>query len=51
MVFLLAGGESKSAIIKSVVEGPVTPDIPGSWLQEHPQCFLYLDEPAASELS
>jgi glucosamine-6-phosphate isomerase len=50
-IFLLASGESKSDIIKAVVEGPVTTDIPGSFLQGHPNCFVYLDEKAASKLS
>jgi glucosamine-6-phosphate isomerase len=50
IVFLLASGESKSDIIKAVVEGPVTPEIPGSYLQEHPNCFVYMDEKAASKL-
>jgi glucosamine-6-phosphate deaminase len=49
-VFLLASGESKSDVIKAVVEGPVTPDIPGSFLQGHPNCFVYMDEKAASKL-
>jgi glucosamine-6-phosphate isomerase len=49
-VFLLASGESKSDIIKDIVEGPVTNDIPGSFLQGHPNCFVYLDEKAASKL-
>jgi glucosamine-6-phosphate isomerase len=50
-VFLLASGESKSDIIKAVVEGPVNPDKPGSILQGHSNCFVYLDEKAASKLS
>ncbi|MGL6266419.1 MAG: glucosamine-6-phosphate deaminase, partial [Chitinophagaceae bacterium] len=46
-VFLMAGGEAKAAIIKTVVEGSVTKDVPGSFLQEHLNCFVYLDEEAA----
>lgn len=49
-IFLLASGESKAAVIKAVVEGPVTSDIPGSFLQGHAKCFVYLDEQAASKL-
>jgi glucosamine-6-phosphate isomerase len=49
-IFLLASGESKSDVIKAVVEGPVTKDIPGSFLQGHSNCFVYLDEQAASKL-
>jgi galactosamine-6-phosphate isomerase len=50
MIFLLAGGDTKKEVIRSVVEGPLTAEIPGTWLQEHPQCFLYLDEAAAEGL-
>lgn len=49
-IFLLASGISKSDVIKAVVEGPVTNDIPGSFLQGHTKCFVYLDEQAASKL-
>lgn len=48
---LLAGGTSKAAIIRQVVEGSVTPDVPGSWLQEHPSVTIYLDSEAAASLS
>jgi galactosamine-6-phosphate isomerase len=50
-VFLLASGDSKAEIIKAVVEGSVRKEIPGSFLQDHPNCFVYLDENAASKLS
>jgi glucosamine-6-phosphate isomerase len=49
-IFLLASGESKAEVIKAVVEGPVTSEIPGSYLQHHPRCFVYLDEKAAAKL-
>lgn len=48
---LLASGSSKSEIIRQVVEGPVSPDVPGSWLQEHSSTVVYLDGAAASGLS
>lgn len=50
-IFLLAGGSSKAEIIRKVVEEAVTPDVPGSWLQEHPSCTIYLDGEAAASLS
>ena len=31
-------------------EGPVSPEVPASILQEHDDCILFLDEPAASRL-
>ncbi len=30
------------------VEGPVTPDVPASFLQEHPNARLYLDQAASA---
>lgn len=41
----------KAAAVKGTVEGPVTPDCPASIVQQHPDCSLYIDEAAASELS
>ena len=43
--------ERKSAAVACAVEGPVTPDCPASILQEHPDCSLFLDVPAAARLS
>jgi glucosamine-6-phosphate deaminase len=40
----------KADAVKKAVEGPVSPELPASILQEHPQCKLYLDEPAAALL-
>ena len=34
----------------AAVEGPVTNLCPASILQTHPDCHLYLDAPAASQL-
>lgn len=43
--------ERKSAAVRAVVEGHVTPEMPASILQEHPAMTLYLDTAAASKLS
>jgi glucosamine-6-phosphate deaminase len=40
----------KAAAVKGAVEGPVTPDLPASILQQHGNAHLFLDEPAASQL-
>ena len=40
--------ERKAAAVKNATQGPVTPDVPASILQEHPDCRLFLDEAAAS---
>jgi glucosamine-6-phosphate deaminase len=43
--------ERKSEAVRNAVEGSVTPDVPGSILQQHASCELFLDQPAASRLS
>jgi glucosamine-6-phosphate deaminase len=49
-VFMMAWGEGKAAVIKKAVEGPVTDQIPSSFLQKHPDCLVVLDDAASSEL-
>ncbi len=41
----------KAEAVRAAVEGPVTPLVPASILQQHPHATLYLDPPAASLLS
>ena len=43
--------ERKAMAVKGTVEGPVTPMVPASILQEHPASTLYLDRASASLLS
>lgn len=43
--------ERKAMAVRNAVEGPVTPDVPASILQQHPSTSLFLDEAAASKLS
>lgn len=40
----------KARAVQKAVEGPVTPHCPASILQQHPDCHLFLDPPAASLL-
>ena len=40
----------KAEAVRNAVEGPVTPKVPASILQTHPNMTLYLDPPAASLL-
>lgn len=42
--------ERKAKAVQGSAEGPVTPDCPGSILQKHESCTIYLDPPAASRL-
>jgi glucosamine-6-phosphate deaminase len=50
-VLLLAFGEHKAPIVAEAVEGPVTPKVAASFLQEHPDASVVLDEAAAAELT
>jgi glucosamine-6-phosphate deaminase len=46
-IVLLASGEEKASIVKRVLEGPVTTDVPASFLQLHPDVEILLDQVAA----
>ncbi len=50
-VLLLATGEHKARIVQRAVEGPVSPDVAATYLQEHARATVYLDPPAAAELT
>lgn len=50
-ILLVALGESKAAIIKKTVEGPVTEFVPASYLQVHNNTTFILDEASSSELT
>ena len=41
----------KAVAVAAAVEGPVTPAVPASILQQHPAVTVYLDPPAASRLA
>ncbi len=48
---MMAWGEGKGPIIKKAVEGPVTDQIPSTFLQKHPNALVVLDEAASSKLT
>ena len=50
-IIMLAWGEGKSAIIQKAVEGPVTDQIPSTFLQNHPNALVVLDEASSSQLT
>jgi glucosamine-6-phosphate deaminase len=50
-IVLLAWGEHKAESVARAVEGPVTSEIPASYLQQHPNTTFILDETAASLLT
>jgi len=41
----------KSRAVQGTVEGKLTPLVPGSILQKHPSCWIFLDEEAAVHLT
>jgi len=49
-IVLLATGRSKAACIERVVNGPLTPELPASFLQLHDDVDIMLDAPAAEKL-
>jgi glucosamine-6-phosphate deaminase len=47
-VLLIASGKDKAEIVKKAFFGPVTPEVPASILQMHPDFVLVADEAALS---
>ena len=50
-VIIMAWGEGKAPIVAAAVEGPITPNVAASFLQEHPSVRFVLDEAASAELT
>mmetsp|Transcript_8366 Transcript_8366/g.12721 ORF Transcript_8366/g.12721 Transcript_8366/m.12721 type:complete len:542 (-) Transcript_8366:62-1687(-) len=49
-VLVLATGENKAPVMKSVFDSPVTSDFPATYLKQHPNTKWLLDESAAFQL-
>lgn len=49
-LLLVANGPAKAAIVKEALFGPVTPQVPASILQFHPDVTVILDPEAAAQL-
>ena len=49
-ILVVVSGIDKAQILKKVVQGPVTPQVPGSILQFHPDCTIIADEAALSAM-
>ena len=47
-VLIVANGEGKAEIVRRAFFGPVTPQVPASLLQLHPDVILVGDEAALS---
>ncbi len=50
-ILLLAWGHKKASIVKKTIEGEVTSQIPASFLQEHKNITVVLDNEAAADLT
>ena len=50
-IYLFAWGGKKAKILKDAVEGPITKDIPASYLQDHPNVQILCDKNASVELT
>ena len=49
-ILLLASGQSKAEPVLGMTRGPITPELPASLLQLHPDTTVILDEAAAALL-
>ena len=49
-ILMVANGKGKAKILKEACQGPVTPQVPASILQLHPDVILVADEEALSEM-
>ncbi len=50
-IIIMAWGEGKAPIVAQAVEGPITPTVAASFLQEHPNASFVLDNAAGAELT
>ena len=50
MILLVVSGKDKAEALNAVVNGPITPQVPGSVLRLHPNVIIVADEDALSEM-
>jgi glucosamine-6-phosphate deaminase len=50
-IIMMAWGEGKGPIVQKAVEGPVTDQIPSTFLQKHSNTHVILDDAASSKLT
>ncbi len=50
-IYLIGWGEDKAQVVKNIVEDPVNPACPASFLQRHEDISFYVDENSASLLT
>ncbi len=49
-ILLIASGKDKAEIVRKMIYGPITPEVPASILQLHPDLVVIVDKEAASML-
>ncbi len=49
-IVLVAKGDNKRSIVRQMLEGPVSENVPASILQLHPDCEFLLDSKAAADI-
>lgn len=50
-IIMMAWGEGKASIVQRAVEGPVTDQVPSTFLQKHTNTLVVLDDAASSKLT
>lgn len=50
-IYLMAWGQHKADIVKRAVEGEISPSVPCTYLQNHPNVKFYVDESASEALT
>ena len=50
-IYLIGWGEDKANVVKEIVENPISPACPASYLQRHGNISFYVDDNAASLLT
>lgn len=50
-VILMVNGEKKASIVKKVIEGEITNDVPASLLRKHNSFSLFMDKAAAAKIT
>jgi len=43
-IYLIAQGKHKKEILERAVYGEITPEVPASFLQEHPNCEVFYSD-------
>ncbi len=50
-IFVMAWGQHKAEVVQKASEGPITAQVPSTFLQKHPNAEFHIDKPAAERLT